>query len=102
MVARFCVSNRTVEKVWGDSNMEQMYSLNYMLKLIKSFCDNKTSDYMFIKHYNTLSLPESEVEKIVDETEEEYCLLLYTPPHSLSFLPICLNVYMNISSSNRI
>ena len=38
--------------------MEQVYSLNYMLKLIKAFCDNGGSDYMFIKHYNTLSLPE--------------------------------------------
>lgn len=31
---------------------------------------------MFIKHYNTLSLPENEVEKIVGETEE-YCFLYY-------------------------
>lgn len=54
-----------------------MYSLNYMLKLVKSFCDNKSNDYMFIKHYNTVALPKNEVEKIVDEAEEEYCLLYY-------------------------
>lgn len=57
--------------------MEQLYSLNYMLKLIKSFCDNGTSDYMFIKHYNTLSLPEEDVAEIIDNAENEYCLLYY-------------------------
>ncbi len=57
--------------------MEQVYSLNYMLKLFKSFCDNEANDYMFIKHYNTLSLPEEEVSQIIDEAEKEYCLLYY-------------------------
>ena len=49
--------------------MEQVYSLNYMLKLIKAFGDNGGSDFMFIKHYNTLSLPEQEVARVVNETE---------------------------------
>lgn len=57
--------------------MEQGYSLSYMLKMIKSFCDNRANDYMFIKHYNTLSLPEVEIAKIVDEAEEEFCYLYY-------------------------
>lgn len=57
--------------------MEQGYSLSYMLKMIKSFCDNRANDYMFIKHYNTLSLPEMEIAKIVDEAEEEFCYLYY-------------------------
>ncbi len=57
--------------------MEQVYSLNYMLKLFKSFCDNDANDYMFIKHYNTLSLPEEEVSQIIAEAEKEYCLLYY-------------------------
>lgn len=57
--------------------MEQVYSLSYMLKLIKSFCDNNTSDFMFIKHYNTLLLPETEIAKIIEEAEEEYCFLYY-------------------------
>ena len=55
--------------------MEQVYSLNYMLKLIRAFCDSGGCDYMFIKHYNTLSLPEDEVAKVVDESE--YCFLYY-------------------------
>lgn len=55
--------------------MEQVYSLNYMLKLIKAFGDNGGSDFMFIKHYNTLSLPEQEVARVVNETE--YCFLYY-------------------------
>ena len=57
--------------------MEQVYSLNYMLKLLKSFCDNDANDYMFIKHYNTLSLPEDEVSKIVHGADKEYCFLYY-------------------------
>ena len=55
--------------------MEKVYSINYMLKLIKSFGDSRTNDFMFIKHYNTLSLPEDEVSKVIDETE--YCFLYY-------------------------
>jgi len=55
--------------------MEKVYSKNYMLKLIKSFSDNKANDFMFIKHYNTLSLPEEEVSKAVDESE--YCFMYY-------------------------
>lgn len=57
--------------------MEKVYSLSYILKLIKSFCDNNTSDFMFIKHYNTLSLPEAEIEKLIGEAEKEYCFLYY-------------------------
>ena len=57
--------------------MEQLYSFNYMLKLIKSFCNNSVNDYMFIKHYNTLSLPEDAVTEIVKDAEKEYCLLYY-------------------------
>ncbi len=68
---------QTNENIWGKNYMEQVYSLNYMLKLMKSFCDNRASDYMFIKHYNTLSLPETEVAKIIDEAEEEFCFLYY-------------------------
>ena len=57
--------------------MEQVYSISYMLKLIKSFYDNQTSDYMFIKHYNTLVLPENEISQIVEKAEKEYYFLYY-------------------------
>ncbi len=60
--------------------MNQVYSLSYMLKLIKSFCDNNVNDYMFIKHYNTLYLPEDEVKVIVDDAKEKYCLLYFKYP----------------------
>lgn len=55
--------------------MEHVYSLNYMLKLMKAFYDNRANDYMFIKHYNTLSLPEDEIAEVVDDAE--YCFLYY-------------------------
>lgn len=32
---------------------------------------------MFIKHYNTLSLHEEDVAEIIDNAENEYCLLYY-------------------------
>ena len=60
--------------------MDYNNSLNYMLKLIKSFCDSSINDFMFIKHYNTLFLPEKEVKEIVEDTEEEYCFLYYKFP----------------------
>ena len=49
--------------------MEQVYSLSYMLKLVKAFCDNSSYDYMFNKHYNTLSLPEKDVSNIIKESD---------------------------------
>lgn len=57
--------------------MEQVYSLSYMLKLVKAFCDNSSYDYMFIKHYNTLSLPEKDVSNIIKESDREYYFLYY-------------------------
>ena len=57
--------------------MEQIYSLGYILKLIKAFFDSSAGDYMFIKHYNSLSLQEEDLVKIVNDTRGEYCLLFY-------------------------
>lgn len=55
--------------------MNKEYSTNYMLKLIKAFRDNGSSDYMCIKHYNTLSLPKEEISNAISETEK--CYMLY-------------------------
>lgn len=54
--------------------------MNYMLKLVKSFCGNSVNDYMFIKHYNTLLLPEDEIREILDAANEKYTLLYYKYP----------------------
>ena len=57
--------------------MEQLYSFNYMHKLIKSFYDNKVNDFMFVKHYNTLYLPEGAVEAVINESTDKYRLLYF-------------------------
>ena len=57
--------------------MEHVYSFNYIFKLMQSFYDSKVNDYMFIKHYNTLYLPEGVIGKVHDESKEEYHLLYY-------------------------
>ena len=44
---------------------------------MKSFCDKHLNNYMFIKNYNTLFLPEDDMRKIVEEMNEEYCFLYY-------------------------
>ena len=64
-----------ITKKYGARTMEKVYSINYMLKLIKSFGDSRTNDFMFIKHYNTLSLPEDEVSKVIDESEYCFCII---------------------------
>ena len=57
--------------------MEQVYSLNYMLKLIKSFYGNKINDFMFIKHYNTMHLPDGAIDQVIAESGEKSYLLYY-------------------------
>ena len=57
--------------------MEHVYSFNYIFKLMQSFYDSKVNDYMFIKHNNTLYLPEGVIGKVHDESKEEYHLLYY-------------------------
>lgn len=64
--------------------MDYKNSLNYMLKLIKSFRDSNVNDFMFIKHYNTLFLPEEGIREVVEDTEQEYCFLHYKfPKHQM-------------------
>ena len=57
--------------------MDYGNSLNYMLRLMKSFCEKHVNDYMFIKNYNTLFLPEEDIRKIVKDMDEEYCFFYY-------------------------
>ena len=56
--------------------MAQEHSFNYILKLIKSFYTNKTNDFMFIKHYNTLQLQIDAIEEVIKESDKS-CYLLY-------------------------
>lgn len=53
---------------------------NYMYKLVQSFRDNRTSKYMFIKHYDTLFISGQELHKIVIDGTAEFCLLFYEYP----------------------
>lgn len=57
---------------------------NYLHKLVQSFRDNRTTHYMFIKHYNTLLISDKELYNIVVYETSDLCLLFYEfPMHSM-------------------
>ena len=57
---------------------------NYMNKLVQLFRDNHTSQYMFIKHYETLYISEPEIREIILDNTQDLCLLFYEfPMHSM-------------------
>ena len=57
---------------------------NYMNKLVRLFRDNHTSQYMFIKHYETLHISEPEIREIILDKKQDLCLLFYEfPMHSM-------------------
>ncbi len=57
---------------------------NYMHKLVRSFKDNRSTKFMFIKHYETLLISQQEIyESVVDETSST-CLLFHAfPMHTM-------------------
>lgn len=66
--------------VKGGKHMEYSNSLNYMIKLVQSFRDNAMNNYMFIKHYNTLSVSQDKIREIIVDKESNLCFLYYRFP----------------------
>lgn len=52
----------------------------YVHQLVQSFRDNSTSNYMFIKHYDTLLVPEKELYHVVADETSGLCLLFHVFP----------------------
>ena len=53
---------------------------NYLHKLVQSFRNNRATRYMFIKHYNTLLVSDTELYSIVASETSDLCLLFYEFP----------------------
>lgn len=53
---------------------------NYLHKLVQSFRNNRTTRYMFIKHYNTLLISDEELKNIVVSETSDVCLLFHEFP----------------------
>lgn len=51
---------------------------NYIQKLLQSFRENHSSQYMFIKYYNTLIISDEEINKIVVEGTPSLCLVFHS------------------------
>lgn len=51
---------------------------NYIQKLLQSFRENHSSQYMFIKYYNTLIISDEEIYKIVAEGTPSLCLVFHS------------------------
>ena len=57
--------------------MEYGNSLKYLFRLVKSFGEKQENDYMIIKNYNTLFLPEDVLRAFAKDVGEDYCFLYY-------------------------
>lgn len=60
--------------------MEYNSYKNNMKKLVQSFRDSYTNNYLFVKHYDTLTVTKKEIYDIVVNDMYDYCLLYYKFP----------------------